>query len=163
MTPELAPITPPVPVFPWPPWMVLAAALAALLVLALLLRSMARFIRNRPKAPPPTPREIALAALEALRGKVEMTEPYFFSIEVSDVLREFASAEFHLRATRQTSPEFLASIAARFSETDRALLAAFLDKADQIKFARVHATAADSGRLLEQALRFVKGGERESV
>jgi hypothetical protein len=33
-----------------------------------------------------------------------------------------------------------------------------LEKADLIKFARVHASAGDSERLLEQALQFVKGG-----
>ena len=65
-----------------------------------------------------------------------------------------------MRATQQTSPEFLAAAAAspRFSEADKTLLAAFLDKADLIKFARVHATASDSEQLLEQARRFVEGG-----
>ena len=156
--PELAPIAPPVPVFPYPPWMIAAAALGVLLILALLAWGVARWLRNRPKTPPPTPREIALAALEKLREKVRLTESYLFSIEVSDVLREFVAGEFHIRATRQTSPEFLAAITDRFSETDRALLAAFLEKADRIKFARVRATAADSGQLLEQAFGFVKGG-----
>lgn len=158
--PELAPIAPPVPVFPYPMWMVVCAAVAALLVVAALVWAVVRYVKNRPVPPPPSPRERALAALERLGGRAGQTEPYPFSIEVSDVLRAFVAQEFRVRATQQTSPEFLASAAAspRFSEADKALLAAFLERADLIKFARVSASAADSEQLLEQARRFVEGG-----
>lgn len=159
-TPELAPIAPPVYVFPYPPWMVAAAAVAAIAVLGALAWAVVRRVRNRPVPPPPTPRQRALAALEALRLRAEHTEPYPFSIEVSDALRRFVSEEFRVRATQQTSPEFLAAAAAspQFSEAGRALLAAFLEKADLIKFARVAASSKDSGQLLEEARRFVEGG-----
>ena len=136
------------------------ATAVLLLVIAAIAWAVVRHRRNRPQPAPPTPRELALAALERLRGRLAELEPYPFSIEVSDVLRGFVASEFRVRATRQTSAEFLAAAAAtpRFSEADKALLAAFLDKADLIKFARVAATAADSGQLLEQARRFVEGG-----
>ena len=76
------------------------------------------------------------------------------------LLRLFLTREFRLRATQQTSPEFLAAAAKspRFSEADKALLAGFLEKTDLIKFARVQATTQDSEQLLEQARQFVKGG-----
>ena len=63
----------------------------------------------------------------------------------------------------QTSPEFLAAAGAspRFSEAEKALLAAFLEKADLIKFARLAAGSSDSEQLLEQARRFVEGGVTE--
>jgi len=162
-TPEVRPIAGPVPVFPYPMWMVAAAAAGAALVLGLLAWGIIRYVRSRPAPPPPTPRQQALAALEKLREGAASVEPYPFSIEVSDVLRRFVTHEFRVSATAQTSPEFLAAaaISSSFSEADKTLLAAFLERADLIKFARVHASAADSGQLLEQAFRFVKGGGPE--
>ena len=158
--PDLAPIAPPVYVFPYPPWMVATVAVVALLIVATIIWAVVRHIKNRPQPPPPTPRELALAALERLRNQIEHTESYPFSIEVSDVLRGYVEGEFRVRATQQTSPEFLAATSAspRFSEADKALLAAFLEKADLIKFARLAAGTADSEQLLEEACRFVEGG-----
>lgn len=159
-TPELAPIAPPVPVFPYPMWTAISAGILVLLVITAIIYAVVRHIRNRPQPPPPTPRELALAALERLRSRTAELEPHPFSVEVSDVLRVFVTRAFHVRATQQTSPEFLAAATASrsFSEADKALLAAFLEKADLIKFARVQATAQDSEQLLEQARRFVEGG-----
>lgn len=159
-TPDVAPIAPPVPVFPYPAWMVATAVIAALLVIAAVVWAVVRHIQNRPQPPPPTPREIALAELERLQARIAELDPYPFGIEVSGVLRTFVVGEFRVAATRQTSPEFLAAAATspRFSESDKSLLAAFLDKVDLIKFARAQASAADSEQLLEQARRFVKGG-----
>ena len=160
-TPQLAPIAPPVPVFPYPLWMVITAAVVGLLVVAAIIWAIVRHIKDRPQPPPPTPRELALAALEALQNRIAELEPYPFSIEVSDVLRHYVVGEFRVAATRQTSPEFLVAAAAspRFTEADKSLLAAFLDKVDLIKFARAQVSAADSEALLEQARRFVKGGQ----
>jgi len=160
-TPELAPIAPPVPVFPYPMWMVVSVGVAVLLVIAAIIWAVVRHIKNRAQPLPPTPRELALAALEALRARMAELEPHPFSIEVSDVLRLFVTREFRVRATQQTSPEFLAAASAspRFSDADKALLAAFLEKADLIKFARLQAGACDSEQLLEQARRFVEGGK----
>jgi hypothetical protein len=71
------------------------------------------------------------------------------------------SAEYNVRAREQTAPEFLAAVAGspRISEGDRALLAAFLELSDLIKFARLNARQESSEQLLEQALRFVEKGE----
>ena len=79
---------------------------------------------------------------------------------MSDILRQYVSAQFHLHATEQTSPEFLADAARspHFTGADKRLLAEFLERCDLIKFARVDATADDSKALLEQATRFVRGG-----
>ena len=153
-------IAPPVWVFPYPTWMVVTAAVIALLLLigaALLIR---RAIKNRPVPPPPTPRSIALRALERLRGDVKSLDPYDFSIAVSDVLRTYVGAAYGLHAPQQTSPEFLAAISSspKFSAGDRKLLAEFLETCDLIKFARIHASVADSARLLENAQAFVLGG-----
>jgi hypothetical protein len=154
-------IAPPLDVFPYPPWMVALAVVLALVVLGLLVWGLVCWLKSRPAPVPPMPHEVALRELEKLRDRANETEPYAFSIAVSDVLRTFISkAKFHLPATQQTSPELLAAISQStlFGENDRVLLGRFLEKADMIKFARIQATGADNVELVESALAFVKGG-----
>jgi hypothetical protein len=158
-TPAIHDIRPPLDVFPYPMWMVLTAAGIALLVLVLVIVLIVRYIRSRPKAPPPTPRDIALKRLKEAEADLTRKAPYAFSIQVSDILRQYVSAQYHLHATEQTSPEFLedASRSPHFTGADKQLLADFLEHCDLIKFARVEATAEDSKALLDQAVRFVQG------
>ena len=158
--PEIKDIAPPVDVSPYPVWMTLTAAGVALLVVGLLVWLLVRWRKSRPAAPTPTPRELALGNLDQLRAQVAVLEPYAFSFAVSDVLRAYIGAQFGLHAREQTSPEFLAEIsqAGRFSDADRHLLAEFLVHCDMIKFARIHATSADSAKLIESAVVFVRGG-----
>ena len=89
--------------------------------------------------------------------------PYQFSIRVSDILRRYVTEQYRLPVTRQTSVEFLAAAAKApsFSADDKSLLEDFLNRCDLIKFARYDATTADSELLLEEATRFVKGGQLE--
>ncbi len=149
---------PPVDV-PWPPWVWWAIGIGAVIALALLVWFIVWLVRRKPAAPPPTPRQIALRALEDLRAHIRELDPYAFSVRVSDVLRTYVSGQFALHATTQTSPEFLASIAesARFSEGDKALLATFLERCDMLKFARVEAHAEENSELLGAAAAFVQG------
>ena len=158
--PEIKDIAPPLNVWPYPLWMTLTAAALAVIVLGVLIWLLVRWRKSRPGTPPPTPRELALGNLEHLRAQVAMLEPYAFSFAVSDVLRSYIGAQFGLHAREQTSPEFLAEIsqAGRFSDADRNLLAEFLVHCDMIKFARIHATTADSAKLLDSAVVFVRGG-----
>ena len=158
--PEIRDIAPPVDVFPWPTWMVVVAAILALLALAAVVYAIVRAIRNRPQPLPPSPQSIALRELRKLQARVAGTEPYAFSIAVSDVLRTYVSAEYRVRATEQTSPEFLAAIgqSVKFADAERTLLADFLERCDLIKFARIDADSSDSERLIESAMRFVEGG-----
>ena len=134
---------------------VIAGSLVFIIAVVLLVR----WLRRRPPPPPPTAREVALRDLEALRGQVETTPPYAFSVAVSDVLRRYIGAQYRLQAPQQTSPEFLASIAdsVKFGAEDKTLLAQFLEKCDLIKFARIEATSADSAELLHSAMAFVQG------
>jgi len=157
---ELRDIAPPLDVFPYPLWMVLTVAGIALVVLGVLAWMLFHWVRRRQVPPLPTPRGLALRELEKLRAQVRTAEPYAFSFAVSDVLRSFIGAQFGLHAREQTSPEFLAAItqANRFHESERSLLAVFLEKCDLIKFARIDATADDSTKLLESAIAFVQGG-----
>jgi Domain of unknown function (DUF4381) len=158
--PEIKDIAPPVDVFPYPPWMIALAGGAALLLVVAATWFFARWQKNRPAPAPPTPREVALTKLTEARAQIERLQPYDFSILVSDILRSYVAAQYHLHAKEQTSPEFLTSISnsPHFSESEKSLLALFLDKCDLIKFARIDATVADSAMLLDEAIRFVKGG-----
>ncbi|MDQ2660186.1 MAG: hypothetical protein M3Y03_07170, partial [Verrucomicrobiota bacterium] len=72
---------------------------------------------------------------------------------------------YQLPVTRQTSVEFLSALAATspFSPDEQTLLGDFLNRCDLIKFARYDATTADSEKLLEEATRFVQGGQLEPV
>jgi hypothetical protein len=158
--PPLRDIKPPLDVFPYPMWVVYTAAAALVLIIGCAVWLFVRWWRRRPAPPPPTAREIAVAALEEARAQIGNLDPYAFSILVSDILRRYVSVEYKLHATEQTSPEFLASIAniPSFTAAERSQLAEFLEKCDLIKFARMVATSEDSGRLLDQAIQFAKGG-----
>ena len=141
--------------------MVATAISVAVVLLILVTWFVVAWIRRRPGPPPLSPAAIALRELERLRAKAGETEPYQFSVAVSDVLRTFiGDAKFRLPATRLTSPEFLAAIAGSvmFTEEDRWLLGHFLEKCDLIKFARMEATSSDNSELVESALAFVQGG-----
>jgi hypothetical protein len=96
-----------------------------------------------------------------MEGDFDRIKPYRFSIRVSDVLRRYVTEQFDLPVTKQTSVEFLAALAkaSPFSAEEKTLLEDFLSRCDLIKFARYDATSADSRLLLEEAVRFVKGGE----
>ncbi len=158
-TPAIHDIRPPLDVFPYPMWMVVVAAVILLHLLIMAVTIIVVLIRNRPKPPPPTPRETALRRLAEAEPDAARKEPYTFSIRVSDILRQYVSAQYALHATEQTSPEFLADAARspHFTAADKRLVADFLDRCDLIKFAHVDATSAENRALLDQAVLFVKG------
>lgn len=159
---EFHDIAPPVDYSLIPPWVVFCLAFLALSVIGALVWW---FVRRRARKPATirSPRELALERLEAARVQIDRESPYQFSIRVSDILRRFVTEQYHLPLTRQTSVEFLTALARRseFTEDDKSLLTDFLNRCDLIKFARYEATSADSELLLEEAFRFVKGGQLE--
>ena len=159
---EFHDIAPPVDYSLIPPWAVFCAAFVALTIIGLVVWW---FVRRRMQRPAivRSARELALERLEAARVEIERINPYQFSIRVSDILRRYVNEQYQLPLTRQTSVEFLTALARRseFSEDDKSLLTDFLNRCDLIKFARYEATTADSELLLEEALRFVKGGQLE--
>jgi len=158
-TPAIHDIRPPLDVFPYPMWMVVCAGVLALIVLGGIAALIVTLLRRRPPPRLPSRREIALRRLKEAEADIMTTEPYAFSIRVSDILRQFVSAQYHLHATEQTSPEFLAEAAQtpHFTLADKRLLSDFLERCDLIKFARVDATTDESRALLDQGVLFVKG------
>jgi hypothetical protein len=156
---EFHDIAPPVDYSLIPPWVIFVASFAGLALVGWFVLLIARK-RKRPQ-PPQLPRHHALEALERIATQIEKMSPYQFSIRVSDILRRYVTEQYALPLTRQTSVEFLNSLrrSSSFSEDEKGLLADFLNRCDLIKFARYNATAADSRLLLDEATRFVKGGE----
>jgi Domain of unknown function (DUF4381) len=146
-----------------PPWLVFVIAFVVLSLLGLVVWWFVQ--RRKPELPPKAPREIALGELEQIRPEIETMSPYQFSIRVSDILRRYVSQQYGLPATRQTSIEFLTATAKApsFSTDDKSLLEDFLNRCDLIKFAKYEATTSDSDLLLEEAIRFVKGGQLAAV
>jgi hypothetical protein len=154
-------IAPPVDYSLVPPWVIVAGIILTLVLLGLIgwwIRK--RFLRPKPE---PSPRERALQNLDRIGGEMESLTPYQFSIRVSDILRSYVTEQYALPVTRQTSVEFLGTIAkaSPFSEDEKSLLEDFLNRCDLIKFARYDATIEDSRLLLEEATRFVQGGKLE--
>jgi hypothetical protein len=152
-------IAPPVDI-PMPLWETIAIIAGIIALLALIAWIVYRCWPRPLPEPPPTPRQIALRELARLRGLLHTLDPHAFSFEVSTVLRQFIEAQFGLRALEQTSDEFLAEVAraSRFSQTDRRLLADFLERSDMIKYARQGADESASEALLASATDFVHGG-----
>ncbi|MEO7934433.1 MAG: DUF4381 family protein [Chthoniobacterales bacterium] len=143
-----------------PLWAVIVlTVLATLIVVALVW-----WLRKRWKhahTPPPPPRQAALDSLNALQPHIDTDAPSEFTVEVASVLRRFVVGQYGIPATRQTSQEFLQSLAqsATFSESDQTLLKSFLDKSDLIEFAKLQATSADNRELWDKARQFVQGGQ----
>ena len=160
---EFHDIAPPVDYSLIPPWLVFVIAFVVLSLIGLVVWWLMR--RQKPALPPKQPREIALEELERIRWEIEKVSPYQFSIRVSDILRRYVTQQYGLPATRQTSIEFLtaAAKAPSFSADDKSLLEDFLNRCDLIKFAKYEATVSDSELLLEEAIRFVKGGQLATV
>jgi hypothetical protein len=156
---EFHDIAPPVDYSLIPPWLVFIALFAVLMLLGLIVWLVVR--SRKPSLPVKSARERALEQLDRMQDEVEKIQPYHFSIRVSDVLRRYVTEQFNLPVTRQTSVEFLSALAnfSPFSEDEKQLLEDFLNRCDLIKFARYEATVFDSRRLLDEAIRFVKGGQ----
>ena len=160
---EFHDIAPPVDYSLLPAWVVFLAIFVALTLIGLIVWLIAR---RRPQPPPPrSARDQALERLERIREEIEVVSPYEFSIRVSDILRRYVTEQYNLPVTRQTSVEFLTGLTSSspFSESDKSLLTDFLNRCDLIKFARYEATIEDSRLLLEEATRFVKGGQLATV
>ena len=150
-------IAPPIDYSFIPTWAIFLASFVGLCLVGLVVWLFKR--KREPEQPPKLPRDIALEELDLIAAEIETTNPYLFSIRVSDILRRYVTNQYALPVTRQTSVEFLTALAksSSFSANEKSLLEDFLNRCDLIKFARYEATSADSRLLLEEATRFVKG------
>ena len=126
----------------WALWAALAAALAA--ALWPLLRRAKRALHERTLSPEERARlELGRLMAEGLLAQGRVKRFYY---GLTGVVRRYFERAHALRATRQTTQEFLAGLAAEptVAQSSRDALAAFLAAADRIKFAGIDGTAAEA-------------------
>jgi len=158
-TPQLRDIAPPVevPSTALPLWLILLLVLLGLIGLALWWRHFLKSEKKR--APGMPPRERSLRLLHLMEERARNVEAYQFSIEVSDLLRDYVVEAYGLAMPQQTSEEFLQTIRYErvFPEWHKELLASFLRVADEFKYAHRDGSVSENLELLRQAVRFVEG------
>lgn len=121
-------------------------------------------LRRRRAAPQPAPvpvvaaippRERALARLQGLREREPRSAPEVdaYHVEASALVRDYLEEQLALRAPEMTTEEFLSApgTAQRLAPAQRARLAGFLARCDQVKFARQPSSSAERAELLDAA------------
>ncbi|MFO7725993.1 MAG: hypothetical protein R6V45_10625 [Oceanipulchritudo sp.] len=139
-------------------WLLLLWGTGACL-LALLIFLLFRYRRRRlngrqaPGEPRRSPREVALERLSHLKSsKVHLpAEP--FTVEVSDIVRDYLEEALKVPAREQTSEEFLGSLqsAPNLPPVLHEHMPAFLQQCDFVKFARQSLAGTQRESLLQTA------------
>ena len=150
----------------WP--LVLMIAGGALLVLLGILLIL--WILKRPKAEKParqeqrrSPLELAMERLQRLKSEKSTLEPEPFTVEVSDIVRDYLEEALEIPAREQTSEEFLNALSTRNDMPDvlHRKMPAFLESCDRVKFARQSLDTDQQDSLLETAQDVVESTDTE--
>jgi hypothetical protein len=101
---------------------------------------------------PATPAELALAALQKLRSENPPVEEFY--TRLSGIVRRYIEDRFGLHAPERTTEEFLAE--ASLAPGQMALLGAFLQESDLVKFARHRPGQDDRERAAAAGEKFIR-------
>lgn len=123
------------------PWILFGVGLLLLLAIAafLLLRGRRRVVRREPPVWERTLETIRTLLVRVKSGECSTERAVS---ELTDIVRRYLETRFRLRATRQTTAEFLRALGRDdriLSSEDRKFLRSFLESADMVKFARLPA------------------------
>lgn len=151
----------------WPSsrWVRIAIVIASVVGAGLLIGAVALLLSHRKKQaavrpPPPPAHEIAIRALEALRGRqyIERLQFVPFYVELSAIVRTYIESRFGLRAPELTTEEFIRETATSqaLSIDHQQLTMAFLEQCDLVKFARHEPGADDMNAAFTAAERLVR-------
>jgi hypothetical protein len=140
----------PVPHEWWWLWVLLAVVAAG--AVALWLWKRRKITTTTETVAPPSPLEVALAALRRLREENLPVEVFY--TRLSNIVRQYIEGRFGLRAPERTTEEFLAEAA--LPEQHMKLLRPFLEECDLVKFAKFQPGEADRQRALAAAEKFVE-------
>lgn len=122
----------------------LAAMVAVISALVPLVRRLRRVLHERTLSPEARAQlELERLFAEGLLAQGKIKRFYF---GLTGVVRRYFERACALRATRQTTQEFLAGLSAdaRFTSSEREALTTFLSAADRIKFANVAGSASEA-------------------
>lgn len=100
----------------------------------------------------------AVTARERLREALALIEqPQPFCFAITETLRSYLEAQFGLRATEQTTEEFLESLhqSLALDRKHKSVLEEFLTRCDLVKFAKVEPARVELQDLHQSALRLV--------
>jgi hypothetical protein len=135
----------------------------ALALVAAGLAAVAYFWKRRraaSTAPQPKAHEVAFAALNALRktdfADAQAVRQWYF--DISEVLRAYVEARYHLNATDLTTEEIFSrlSLLTDLAPAERMRLQSFLADTDQVKFANHTPAQEEISTTYERALSFVE-------
>ena len=127
-----------------------------------------RFLKRRkqgapgPAVPQRSALEIAMERLSLLRNAKESVEAEPFTVEVSDVVRDYLESALEIPAREQTSEEFLLALQQR-KDLPSILddnMPAFLEQCDRVKFARQTLAGHQRDNLLQTAETVVESTDR---
>ena len=150
-----------------PPWQVVAKWIAIVLGGVLLLvgvwllaRPWAKRLVRAIREHTASPEERARLELERLLSQhlIEQGQIKPFYYALIDIVRRYFERAHALRATRQTTQEFLASLAQRaeIPQAAQAALADFMTAADRVKYADLQATPAQANTATQSARDLVR-------
>jgi hypothetical protein len=139
----------PVPHEWWWVWVLLAVVAAG--VLAIWLWKRRKTTTATEMVAPPSPFEVAMAALQQLRTQSLPVEAFY--TQLSNIVRQYIEGRFGLKAPERTTEEFLAEAA--LPEQHMKLLRPFLEECDLVKFAKFTPGESDRLRAFGAAEKFV--------
>ncbi len=122
-------------------------AILGLLLLVFLILLLRKVLKKDPVIP--APGEVALAELQEAHPLRERGEALQYAQSLSDIVRRYIEAQFHIQFTRQTTREFLHKLASETGDSaqllgpHRDMLQDCMEKCDMAKYA--HSAMEDSG------------------
>ncbi|OIO59354.1 MAG: hypothetical protein COZ46_02590 [Verrucomicrobia bacterium CG_4_10_14_3_um_filter_43_23] len=162
-------ILPPLEI-PWPLWLwaaIIATAVLLFIVFYWLIRKYLKRLRQKRAkaqyAPPPTPYELALKALDEAQQLMSPGNDHALSIALSDTIRVYLEKEYVLPAPERTTEEFLHDVSAQllFRGETLDILSLFLQQCDLAKFAKQAFTPEQQKVLLDKAKKFLEHAQKQ--
>jgi len=138
-------------------WIGMMVLLAVCGIVALIVWYVRRGRPPVPAGPPPTPKEKALTALEALRETLPTVtdfKPLYY--EMNLVLRRFIEEEFGFAASRETTEEFLEAARTALPKKLQEGLDDYFRACDLVKYAGYPVDRKAAAVALDTAVAFVK-------